>query len=102
MCVGADGQWLACGSRDNSVYIYAVTESGRKFTRAAKCSVSWLVTHSSFLLVCVCLFLAISREFGVALPWEMLYAYDFAVIPETEEELINGLNEWKDIVESKR
>ena len=32
----------------------------------------------------------------------MLYAYDFAVIPETEEELINGLNEWKDNVESKR
>ena len=47
-------------------------------------------------------FLAISREFGVALPWEMLYAYDFAVMPETEEELINGLNEWKDNVESKR
>jgi len=35
-----DGQWLACGSRDNSIYIYAVAESGHKFTRAAKCMVS--------------------------------------------------------------
>ena len=44
---------------------------------------------------------AISREFRVALPWELLYADDLAVIAETEEELINGLNEWKDNVESK-
>ena len=28
---------------------------------------------------------AISREFRVALPWEMLYADDLAVIAETEE-----------------
>ena len=44
---------------------------------------------------------AISREFRVALPWELLYADDLAVIAETEEELIKRLNEWKDIVESK-
>jgi len=31
---------------------------------------------------------AISREFRVALPWELLYAYDLAVIVETEEDLI--------------
>ena len=31
----------------------------------------------------------------------MLYADDLAVIAETEEELIKGLNEWKDNVESK-
>ena len=31
---------------------------------------------------------AISREFRVALPWELLYADDLAVIAETEEELI--------------
>ena len=30
----------------------------------------------------------ISREFRVALPWELLYADDLAVIAETEEELI--------------
>ena len=44
---------------------------------------------------------AIFREFRVALPWELLYADDLAVIAETEEELIKRLNEWKDNVESK-
>ena len=44
---------------------------------------------------------AISREFRVALLWELLYADDLAVIAETEEQLIKRLNEWKDIVESK-
>ena len=34
---------------------------------------------------------AISREFGVALPWELLYVDDFAA--ETEEELIKRLNQ---------
>ena len=43
---------------------------------------------------------AISREFRVTLPWELLYADDLAVIAETEEELIKRLNEWKDNVES--
>ena len=45
---------------------------------------------------------AISREFSVALPWELLYPDDSAVIAETEEELIKRLNEWKDNVESMR
>ena len=31
---------------------------------------------------------AMCREFRVALPWELLYADDLAVIAETEEELI--------------
>ena len=44
---------------------------------------------------------AISREFRVALPWELLYAVDLAVIAETEEELIKRLNEWKDNAKSK-
>jgi len=30
---------------------------------------------------------SISREFRVALPWELLYADDLAVITETEDEL---------------
>ena len=30
----------------------------------------------------------ISREFKVALPWELLYADDLVVIAETEEDLI--------------
>jgi len=41
---------------------------------------------------------AISREFKIALPWELLYADHLA---ETEEQLIKRLNEWKDNVESK-
>ena len=44
---------------------------------------------------------AISREFRVAQPWELLYADDLAVIAETEEELIKRLNQWKDRVEIK-
>ena len=44
---------------------------------------------------------AISREFRVAVPWELLYADDLAVIVETEEELIKRLNQWKENVESK-
>jgi len=43
---------------------------------------------------------AISREFRVVVPWDLLYADDLAVIAETEEELIKRLNEWKDNVES--
>jgi len=44
---------------------------------------------------------AISREFRVVLPRELLYADDLAVIAKIEEELIKRLNEWKDNVESK-
>jgi len=31
---------------------------------------------------------ALSREFRVALPWELLYAVDLVVIAETEDDLI--------------
>jgi len=34
---------------------------------------------------------AISSEFRVALPWELLYADDLAVIAETEESLLRGI-----------
>jgi len=44
---------------------------------------------------------ALSREFRVALSWEFLYADDLVVIAETEDDLINRLNEWKDIVENR-
>ena len=43
----------------------------------------------------------ISREFRVALPWQLLYADDLVVIAETEEDLINRLNERKNNVESR-
>uniref|UniRef100_A0A672IHK0 Echinoderm microtubule-associated protein-like 2 n=1 Tax=Salarias fasciatus TaxID=181472 RepID=A0A672IHK0_SALFA len=34
-----DGNFLAVASHDNFVYIYAVTESGRKYSRVGKCTV---------------------------------------------------------------
>ncbi|XP_062872674.1 echinoderm microtubule-associated protein-like 2 isoform X2 [Trichomycterus rosablanca] len=39
-----DGAYLAVGSHDNFVYIYAVTENGRKYSRISKCT-----GHSSFV-----------------------------------------------------
>ncbi|XP_069500812.1 echinoderm microtubule-associated protein-like 2 isoform X2 [Ambystoma mexicanum] len=39
-----DGNYLAIGSHDNYVYIYAVTEDGRKYSRVGRCS-----GHSSFI-----------------------------------------------------
>ena len=44
---------------------------------------------------------AISREFRVALSWELLYADDLVVIAETEDNLIKRLNEWKNNVENR-
>ena len=43
---------------------------------------------------------SLSREFRVALPWELVYADDLVVIAETED-LIKRLNEWKDCVENR-
>jgi len=44
---------------------------------------------------------ALSREFRVALPWELLYADDLVVMAETEGDLIKRLSKWKDNVENK-
>ena len=44
---------------------------------------------------------AFSREFRVALPWELLYTDDMVMIAETEDDLIKRLNEWKDFVENR-
>jgi len=44
---------------------------------------------------------ALSREFRVALPWELLYADDMVVIAETEDDLIKRLSEWKDNMENR-
>jgi len=40
---------------------------------------------------------AISRKFRVALPWELMYADDLIVIPETEDDLIkmSGRITWR-------
>lgn len=39
-----DGLYLACGSRDNFIYIYSVSEDGLKYAKLGKCS-----GHSSFI-----------------------------------------------------
>ncbi|XP_029900216.1 echinoderm microtubule-associated protein-like 1 isoform X5 [Myripristis murdjan] len=44
MRYGTDGNFLAIGSHDNYIYIYAVAENGRKYSRVGKCS-----GHSSFI-----------------------------------------------------
>jgi len=48
---------------------------------------------------------ALSREFRVALPWELLYtmlnADDWVVVAETEDDLIKMLNEWKDHMKNR-
>jgi len=44
---------------------------------------------------------ALSREFRVALLWELLYADDLVVIAETKDDLIKRLNEWKDNMENR-
>nr|XP_057946177.1 echinoderm microtubule-associated protein-like 1 isoform X3 [Doryrhamphus excisus] len=44
MSFGPDGNFLAIGSHDNYIYIYAVAENGRKYSRVGKCS-----GHSSFI-----------------------------------------------------
>lgn len=36
----SDGNFLALASHDNFVYIYAVTENGRKYSRVGRCAVS--------------------------------------------------------------
>jgi len=44
---------------------------------------------------------ALSREFRVALPWDLLYADDLVVRAQTKDDLIKRLNEWKDFVENR-
>jgi len=44
---------------------------------------------------------ALSGEFRVALPWELLYADDLVVIAETEDDLIKKLNESTGNVENR-
>jgi len=44
---------------------------------------------------------ALSREFRVALPYELLSADDLIVIAETEDDLIKRLNKQNDNVENR-
>jgi len=44
---------------------------------------------------------ALSREFRIALPWELLNADDSVMIAETDDDLIKSLNVWKDNMENR-
>lgn len=46
-----DGNFLAIGSHDNYIYVYAVAENGRKYSRVGKCSVSTCIYIPSLILV---------------------------------------------------
>ena len=44
---------------------------------------------------------ALSQEFRVGCPWELLYADDLVLIAESMEELVEKFNTWKEGIESK-
>ena len=44
---------------------------------------------------------ALSREFRFALTWGLFYADDLVVIAETEDDLIERFNEWKENLENR-
>jgi len=44
---------------------------------------------------------ALSRQFKVGLPWELLYADDLVLMAETEEELLKKIKRWKQGLEEK-
>jgi len=47
------------------------------------------------LLLFVIVIEALSREFRVVLPWQLLYADGLLLTAETEDDLIKTLNEWR-------
>jgi len=95
-----DEEWLV--SAVMSMYIGAKTVIRTVYGNSKVFEVKVGMHQGSALspLLFVIVMEAISREFRVALPWELLCADDLVVIAETEEELIKRLN-WKGNVESK-
>ena len=81
----------------SDVYVYRCKNSHQNFEVKVGMHQGSALSPLLFVIVME----EISREFRVALPWELLYADDLAVIAETQEELIKRLNEWKNNVESK-
>ena len=59
--------------------------------------------YNTLALPCECVIVmeAISTEFRVALSSELLYADELVAIAETEEDLIQRLNDWKNNVENR-
>jgi len=92
-------EWLV--SAVKSMYAGAKTVVRTVYSNSFEVKVGMHQGSALSPLLFVIVMEAISREFRVALPWELLYADDLTVIAETEEELIKRLTEWKDNVESK-
>lgn len=47
--LSADGSLLAVGSHDNFIYLYTVSERGRKYSRYGKCTVSAAISSTCTL-----------------------------------------------------
>jgi len=94
-------EWLL--SAVMSMYTRAKTVARTVYGNSSSFEVKVGMHHGSALSpqLFVIVVEAISREFRVALPWELLYADDLVVIAETEQDLIKRLNEWKDNVENR-
>ncbi len=45
LCLSSDGTLLAVGSHDNFIYLYTVSDKGRKYSRYGKCTVSIWSLH---------------------------------------------------------
>ena len=88
-----DEEWLV--SAVMSMYSGAKTVVRTVYGNGRSFEVKVDMHQGSSPLLFVIVMEAISRKFRVALPWELLYAYDLAVIAETEDELIKRLNEGK-------
>jgi len=94
-------EWLV--SAVMSMYIGAKTVVRTVYVNSNSFEVKIGMHHGSALspLLFVIVMEALSREFRVALPWELLYVDDLVVIAETEFDLTKRFNEWKDNVENR-
>jgi len=94
-------EWLV--SAVMSMYTGAKTVVRTVYGNSSSFEIKVVMHEGSALspLLFVIIMEAISREFRVALSWELLYADDLVVIAETEEDLIKRLNEWKNNVENR-
>jgi len=95
MCKLGVEEWLV--SADMSIYTGAKTVLRTVYGNSSGFEVKVGMHQGSALslLLFVMVVEAISREFRVALPWDLLYNDDFIVIAQTEEDLIKRPNEWK-------
>ena len=98
--LGVD-EWLV--SAVMSMYTGAETVVRTAYSNSSGFEVKVRMHQGSALspLLFVIVMEAISREFRVALAWELLYADDLVVIAEIEEDLIKRLSDWRNNVENR-